>query len=181
MTANTGGGPLSHLPVAGADVEIWGINDFLAADERRPTSFITNFGNWQVPDPVAAALASRVAHLEWFHDTGELVAIGDVPNRGAATVEIPRVEGAVGELADMVAGPFGSGGISFRTADGAVREFPEMVVSEGTRVAVLAVIKQGPRVHGVLWDWHRWHRRPEGWAWLEERLLSTRRTTGGND
>jgi hypothetical protein len=178
VSVSTGEGPSSRLPIGDGGVKTWPIDDFLAADERRPTSFITNFGNWPLPDPVARALESQVAHLEWFHDTGELVAIGGVPHRGTALVEIPAVEGAAEELVDVLAGPFGGAGVAFPTADGAVRQFPEMVVSERTRVAVLAVVRHGPRVHELLWGWHRKHRRAEGWSWLEERLLQARHDGG---
>lgn len=181
MTKNTGERIQAELSVAGVDVDVWLLSDFLEADARRPTSFVTNFGDWQLPEGAAAALASPVAHLEWFHDTGELVAIGGIPRRGGATVEIPRSDGAVDEIVDIAAGPFGGGGASYRTATGAVREFPEMVVAEGTRVAVLAVIEHGPRVHAVLWDWHRRHRQAEGWTWLEERVAGARHSSDGSD
>ncbi|MBL7488007.1 hypothetical protein I6A60_16390 [Frankia sp. AgB1.9] len=173
--------PTLRLPIVGGDVEVSLLGDFLEADARRPTSFITNFGDWQLPDAVAAVLSSPIAHLEWFHDTGELVAIGGVPHRGEATVEVPRADAALDEAVDVVAGPFGSAGMSFRTAGGAVRAFPEMVVPAATRVAVLADIEHGPRVHEVLWGWHRQHRRPEGWTWLGERLAGARNTTPRSD
>jgi hypothetical protein len=181
MTENTGEHTQAELPLAGGDVAVLLLSEFLEADARRPTSFVTNFGDWQLPDAAAAALGSPVAHLEWFHDTGELVAIGGIPHRGGATVEIPRSDGAVDEIVDLAAGPFGGGGASYRTAAGAVREFPEMVVAEGTRVAVLAVVEHGPRVHTLLWDWHRRHRQPQGWTWLEDRVAAARPSSGGSD
>jgi hypothetical protein len=181
MTENTSERPTRRLPVAGADVEVSLLEDFLAGDARRPTSFVTNFGDWQLPDAVAAVLGSPIAHVEWFHDTGELVAIGGVPHRGEATVEVHRGDAALSEAVDVVGGPFGSAGMSFRTAGGAVREFPEMVVPAGTRVAVLAHIEHGPQVHEALWGWHRQHRRPAGWTWLDERLARARRASPHGD
>jgi hypothetical protein len=153
-------------------------SDFLVADDRRATSFVSNFGDWSLPADVAEQLGSPVGHLEWFHDTGELVLIGDIPEAGTTSVELPvsdtngeDVTVAVDEAADVLAGTFGAPGVVYRSATGAVRETVlGSVVSADTRVAVLAVIEHGPKVHEILWGWHRQHRHPDGWAWLQGRL-----------
>lgn len=168
-----------RLLMDGESIETFPFAEFLAADGRRATSFISNFGNWQLPEAAARAMGSQAGHLEWFHDTGELVLIGEVPERGAATtsqVQPSDVRGGpvaafVGGVADALAGPLGAPGLVYRTTDGAVRETVlGAVVSEQTRVAVMAVIDHGPRVHEVLWGWHHEHRRRDGWTWLTERL-----------
>jgi hypothetical protein len=169
---------LLALPMNGTDVETLLLADFLAADERRPVSFVTNFGDWPLPDGPAQALASDVGHLEWFHDTGELVLIGAVPEAGAVDENVPEPTTresdavvAVDEAANLLGGPLGAPGMVFGTPSGGVREtVVGGVVGEGTRVAVLAVIEHGPRVHEILWGWHRKHRREDGWGWLIDRL-----------
>jgi hypothetical protein len=174
MNAEAGGGTRPGLRLGGDTVDVLAIEEFLLADERRLTTFVTNFGDWRLPPRAAEALASPVAHLEWFHDTGELVAIGGVPRRGEAIVPLPTAEGLLEEVTDVLAGPGGAPGAALPAPPelgvGVVREFPAMVAPEGARVAVLAVIKQGPRVHELLWGWHRRHRDDDGWAWLLERL-----------
>ncbi len=143
-------------------------SDFMVADSRRPTSFITNFGNWQLPPSATEQLHSPVAHLEWFHDTGELVAFSHVPRLGTGEIDVPDTQAAV----DTLAGPLGgASGRVVHTPDGATREFfPAMILDPDTLVAVLAVVEYGPRVHHLLWAWHIEHRRAGGWAWLEDRL-----------
>ena len=178
MTVPDDDNPRTQLPMDGGSVETLLISDFLAADERRPVSFVSNFGDWPLPDKAAEALGAPVGHLEWFHDTGELVLIGGVPEAGVVEEEIAApdtpgedAEVAIDEAADMLAGPLGAPGMVYGTPSGAVRETVlGSVVSPSTRVAVLAVIEHGPHVHKVLWGWHREHRRAEGWNWLQERL-----------
>jgi hypothetical protein len=153
-------------------------SEFMAADERRATSFVSNFGDWSLPEEAAAELASPVGHVEWFHDTGELVVLGDIPEDGGTSVELPAkdtdgedVTVAIDEATDVLAGTFGGTGVVYRTPTGAVREAVlGSVVAADTRVAVLAVIEHGPKVHEILWGWHRRHRHDDGWAWLQERL-----------
>jgi hypothetical protein len=48
--------------------------------------------------------------------------------------------------------------------------FKSAVMPSGSRLAVLAHVKHGPKVHELLWGWHRQHRRTDGWNWLVERL-----------
>jgi hypothetical protein len=166
------------LTVNGVAVPTVVITDFYAQDQRRVASFVSNFGDWQLPADAAAAMGSDVGHLEWFHDTGELVLIGDVPESGVVEEEVPaadttddNVEATAGELLEPLAGPFGGTGMVRRTMTGAVREtvFGE-VVDGDTRVAVLAHIKHGPQAHEVLWGWHRKHRKADGWDWLQGRI-----------
>lgn len=166
------------LTIGGAAVPTMPITEFFAADERRASSFVSNFGDWQLPPDASAALAAPVGHLEWFHDTGELVLIGDVPEAGAVEQDIPApdtaaedTQVALGQAADVLAGPWGGAGLVGRSQPGAVRETVYGgVVESDTRVAILAVIEHGPQVHERLWGWHRWHRKDDGWGWLQERL-----------
>ena len=169
-------GSLLRLNVVSVRTEL--IGDFLASDERRPTSFVTNFGDWPLPDDVAAVLGNRSGHLEWFHDTGELVLIGGIPEPGVTVEEVPTLdtpaedaEVAIDTVADVLAGPLGAPGMVYRNPAGGVRETVlGSTVSSETRVAVLAVVEHGPQTHALLWGWHREHRRPEGWQWLLNRL-----------
>ena len=135
----------------------------------RATSFISNFGNWQLPQDAAEVLASPVVHLEWFHNTGELTTFGQIPYLGHGDIEISGAQAGV----DTVAPVFGGAGGRIVHTDGAIHQwFPAMVVDPATRVAVLAVIEHGPRVHEVLWGWHLEHRRDDGWSWLMDRLAT---------
>jgi hypothetical protein len=176
MTEQNAG--LPPLTVNGVAVPTLSITDFYAEDQRRVASFVSNFGDWQLPGDAAAAMGSDVAHLEWFHDTGELVLIGDVPESGVVEEEVPapdttddEVEVEADKLLEPLAGPFGGTGMVRKTSAGAVREtvFGEVVDSD-TRVAVVAHIKHGPKAHEVLWGWHRKHRKADGWEWLQGRL-----------
>jgi hypothetical protein len=169
---------LPPLTVNGVAVPTAAITDFYGEDERRVSSFVSNFGDWQLPADAAAAMGSEVGHLEWFHDTGELVLIGDVPESGVVEEEVPApdtttddVETEVGKFLDPLAGPFGGTGVVRTPRRGEVREtvFGEVVDSD-TRVAVIAHIKHGPKAHEVLWGWHRKHRKADGWEWLQGRL-----------
>jgi hypothetical protein len=164
------------LTIGATSVPVMLVNDFMAADARRPASFITNFGDWALEESAAGALGSPVTHLEWFHDTGELVAIGQVPHLGHGDIEISRAQ----EMVDVAGAAFGgAGGRIVRAADGAVREyFPAMVVDEGTRLAILRVVEHGPRVHELLWGWHLEHRKAGGWSWLTARLEADTADTG---
>jgi hypothetical protein len=64
---------LGSLQLDGAQLPIFDLAAFNAADIDRVKSFSTSFGGWQLPTEVAAALAlpagSRAA-LTWIHDTG---------------------------------------------------------------------------------------------------------------
>jgi hypothetical protein len=156
------------LTVNGVEVATEPVNDFLA-DAGRAASFITNFGNWQLPPPIADAMGTSVGHLEWFHDTGELVLVGAVPRVGEGSIEITN--GDTATVAEGLLAPGNAPGHVERRADGATREvFPQQTVPADTVMAVLAHITSGPKVHEVLWGWHRAHRKPDGWTWLEGRL-----------
>jgi hypothetical protein len=148
-------------------------------DARRATSSITNFGNWELPPEAADALNSTVAHLEWFHQTGELVAFGQVPYRGSGSIEVSGSKG----LIDGLSGPFGgAGGSVQRAEDGSLHEvFPAMNVDADTLVAVLAVASHGPRVHERLLGWQLEHRHADGWAWLAARLDKLHTDLGDTD
>jgi hypothetical protein len=158
----------SHLIFNGKPVPTLPATEFMAGDSRRPTSFITNFGDWQLPRSAEEQLHSAITHLEWFHDTGELVAFGQVPYLGAGEIQIDGGQAAI----DILAGPFGgASGRIVRSPDGATREFfPAMVVDAATLVAIIALIEHGPRVHQLLWGWHLEHRHADGWDWLQEKL-----------
>lgn len=177
MTEQQNAGP-PPLTVNGVAIPTVSITDFYAEDQRRVSSFVSNFGDWQLPADAAAAMGSDVGHLEWFHDTGELVLIGDTPESGVVEEEVPaadtaddEVEARVDEVLEPLAGPLGGTGMVHKTQAGAVREtvFGEVVGSD-TRVAILAHIKHGPRAHEVLWGWHRKHRKSDGWEWLQGRI-----------
>ena len=178
MTEDEKGHPSRPLKLDGQSVEAVGFADFLAADDRRATSFVSNFGEWALPGEAAEALASPVGRLEWFHDTDELVLIGGDPEPGTTDTEIEPagspsggITAVVGAVADTLAGPLGAPGIIYRSADGAVRETVlGEVLSAQARVAVLAIVHHGPKVHELLWGWHLHHRQPDGWTWLLGRL-----------
>lgn len=163
---------LGSLELDGIQLPVYDLAQFNAAVVDRVTSFSTNFGVWQVPDDVAQVLAIPTgagAVAEWIHDTGELVLLGGVPKEGEIAVEVS--EGAAVSAGLMPGFLGGSIAGVDHDAAGHVRElFKSEVMPEGSRVALLAHIKHGPKVHELLWGWHREHRKPTGWAWLVERL-----------
>lgn len=163
---------LGSLGFDGIELPVYDLAEFNAADINRVRSFSTNFGVWQVPDDVAGLLAIELgtwALVEWIHDTGELVLLGGVPMPGDVAVDVTGAarfsEGLMpaflgGTVADVQ-----------RDAAGNTRElFKSAVMPAGSRVAVLAHVKHGPKVHELLWGWHREHDKATGWAWLVERL-----------
>ena len=163
---------LGSLDLDGIQLPVYELAEFNGADISRVKSFSTNFGTWQLPPEVAALLATPAgapASVEWIHDTGELVLLGGVPTQGQVAVD---VSGAVGFSEGMVPAFLGgsSGGIE-RDPTGGVRElFKSEVMPVGSRVALLAHVKHGPKIHELLWGWHREHGKPTGWQWLVERL-----------
>ena len=164
--------PLAVLQLDSAALPVYDLAEFNAADIDRVQSFSTNFGWWQVPAQVAEALAmgaARRAALEWIHDTGELVLLGGVPTVGEVEVDTLDYEAmTAGNVPGFIGGT--AAGVE-RDDSGNVRElFKSEVMPAGSRVAVLAHVKHGPKAHELLWGWHRQHRRVEGWSWLVERL-----------
>ena len=71
---------LARARIGEVDVEVIGVDAFNQADLHRATSFVSNFGNWTLPAEVATALGAERGHLEWVHDTGELVVVGGIPH-----------------------------------------------------------------------------------------------------
>jgi hypothetical protein len=122
------------------------LDDFYEGDPRRLNSFVTNFGDWQLPPDVEQVIGGPVGHLEWVHDTGDLVLFGAVPDDHDG----PRVRLL----------PWGVG---------ATRPIAEGVPAD-TQVAILGVIGHGPAVHELLWGWHLEHGSPAGWGWLVGKL-----------
>lgn len=164
--------PVASLELDGVQLPIYDLAEFNAADIDRVKSFSTNFGWWLLPREVAEALAmpvDRRAALEWIHDTGELVLLGGVPTVGELAVEVsPGVAYSAGDVPAFVGGS--AAGIE-RDDAGHVRElFKSEVMPSGSRVALLAHMRHGPKVHELLWGWHREHDNPDGWQWLVERL-----------
>lgn len=158
------------LVIGGRQIPTMTIGDYMADRVDRATSFITNFGDWQLPADAAAAFASPVVHLEWFHNTGELTAFGQVPHLGHGDIEISSAQSAI----DTVGAAIGTAGGRVVHTDGATHEwFPAMVIGASTVVAVLAHVEHGPRVHELLWGWHTEHRHDDGWNWLTDRLAAT--------
>ena len=49
-------------------------SDFMAADDRRPTSFVSNFGDWSLPEEVAGTFA-YLASDEARYLTGSIISI----------------------------------------------------------------------------------------------------------
>jgi hypothetical protein len=173
--------PIGSLQLDDVQLPIYDIGAYNAADVRRASSFVTNFGTWQVPTDVATALAAAggAAALEWIHDTGELVLLGGVPTVGAASA-------AVGGLGVAGAGVPASLGGTVGSADGdgsgMVQEyFRASVMPAGSRVALLAHVAHGPQIYELLWGWRHEHRTPAGWAWLVERLARLEKHTGEAD
>jgi hypothetical protein len=155
--------------IAGHQVPVTSNERFLAADERRWTSFVTNFGNWRLPPDLARTLGRDRAHLEWIHDTGELVLIAAVPHVGSVEAEVPTAEGVADEIGVLG----GETTAVLPSSDpGTVRElFASEVVPAGTRLAILAQFEHGLQVHERLWGWHMHHRDDDGWAWLITKLF----------
>ena len=175
--------PVASLQLDDVQLPIYDLADFNAADVRRVSSFVTNFGSWTLPADVATALASAdgMGALEWIHDTGELVLLGGVPTEGEvfpkASLEAP---------ARLPACPRSWAGIAAEYARrrdwGMVREyFRSEVMPPGSRVALLAHVAHGPQVHELLWGWHREHRSDTGWSWLVERLARLQDESGGSN
>ena len=162
---------MSDLVINGTAVATTVVNDFLA-EKGRASSFITNYGDWKVPPAVAAGIGSDIAHLEWFHDTGELVLVGAVPHPGEGTIEIGDGDATAVVAAELLT-PGGAPGHADNDEDGVTRErFPQETVPSDTLMAVVGVIESGPKVHALLWGWRRALRKDDGWAWLEEKLAA---------
>jgi hypothetical protein len=162
----------SSVELAGHRFPVQTNEQFLADDKRRYESFVTNFGNWDLPSELVQQLGTTRVHLEWVHDTGEVVLLAAVPHMGAAEVEVPKAEGVADEL-----GGLGGGVTSMvlpSSDPGMVRElFASEVVPAGSRVVVLAHVEHGLRVHEMLWGWHLHHRDRDGWDWLLEHLFGS--------
>lgn len=144
--------PVATLELDGVQLPVYDLAEFNSADMNRVKSFSSNFGWWQLPADVANALAMHGdgrAAVEWIHDTGELVLLGGMPEARNVAIDVATAPLYGGNVREV-----------FRTD----------VMPAGSRVAVLAHIKHGPRVHELLWGWHREHRQPEGWHWLVDRL-----------
>jgi hypothetical protein len=108
-----------------------------------------------------------------------LVLLGGTPTVGTLTADV------AGVMADAAAGvPAFLGGEAANATDvgsGMVREFfKSELLPAGSRVALLAHIEHGPRVHELLWGWHREHRSADGWSWLVERLARLEDESGPN-
>ena len=104
-----------------------------------------------------------------IHDTGELVLLQRHSHEGQVAVD---VSGAVGMSEGMVPAFLGgsSGGID-KGPGGGVRElFRSGGMPAGSRVALLAHVEHGPKMHELLWGWHREHDKATGWQWLVDRL-----------
>ncbi|HVU73339.1 MAG TPA: hypothetical protein VHE83_10310 [Mycobacteriales bacterium] len=156
------------LVINGNEIPTTPVNDFLA-EKGRASSFITNYGDWTVSPAIAAGIGADVAHLEWFHDTGELVLVGAVPQPGEGTIEIGDGD-ATTVVAQELLTPGGAPGHADNDEDGVTRErFPENVVPVDTLMAVLAVVDRS-EARALLRGWRREHRKDDGWAWLEARL-----------
>jgi len=163
--------PIASLALDDVVLPIYDLQAFNDADLHRVSSFVTNFGSWQLPPEVATALAAgtNAAALEWIHDTGELVLLGGTPTEGELSAEVPGFAGAAAELTPAFLG--GEAGATTSDGYGMVREyFKAEVMPSGSRVALMAHIAHGPAVHELLWGWHREHGTAGGWAWLVERL-----------
>lgn len=170
---------LAHVRIGVKEVDVIGLAEFNQADLHRATSFVSNFGNWSLPADVAAALGAERGHVEWVHDTGELILIGGVPHAGGVAVDVPATPSTLAAGAPVALG--GSAVVGRSDVAGMVRMyFNEETLPPGSRVAILGRIEHGPRVHEVLWGWHEHHGHADGWAWLAERLVQFN-DAGGND
>jgi hypothetical protein len=174
--------PVATLQLDQAALQIYDLADFNAANLDRVTSFATSFGDWSVPDDVAAALAmpgDARAALAWIHDTGELVLLGGVPQAGEVAVDTLDYEAyTAGELPAFLGGS--AAGVERDDTGNAYELFKSEVMPAGTRVALLAHVKRWLKVHELLWGWRRQHDDPDGWLWLVERLARLESETGGH-
>jgi len=163
---------LASLQLDNAQLPIYELAAFNAANIERVTSFATSFGTWQVPPEVAAALAipeGQQAALAWIHDTGELVLLGGVPTPGEVAVDTLDYEAyTAGEVPGFLGGS--AAGVERDESGNAYELFKSELMPEGTRVAVLAHVKHRARAHELLWGWRRHHDDADGWNWLVERL-----------
>lgn len=172
---------VASLQLDRAELPIYELAAFNAADIDRVTSFATSFGSWQLPSDVAAALAMSVdsrAALAWIHDTGELVLLGGVPQPGEIAVDTLDYEAyTAGEMPAFLGGS--AAGVERDDQGNAYELFKSEVMPEGTRVALLAHVSHWAKVHELLWGWRRHHDEPDGWSWLVERLARLATDTGG--
>lgn len=174
--------PVASLQLDQAELPIYELAAFNAANMDRVTSFATSFGDWQLPAEVAAALAMPAdarAALAWIHDTGELVLLGGVPQTGEVAVDTLDYEAyTAGEMPAFLGGS--AAGVERDDEGNAYELFKSEVMPEGTRVALLAHVKHWAKVHGLLWGWRRRHSDADGWTWLVERLAALEGETGGH-
>ncbi|MDQ1484456.1 MAG: hypothetical protein QOJ62_149 [Actinomycetota bacterium] len=163
--------PVASLQLDDVELPIYDLGDFNAADMRRVSSFVTNFGSWKLPDEVIAVLGADDAglgSLEWIHDTGELVLLGGTPTSGEVSAEVSGIAAATAGVPAFLGGTAGN---ARGDGSGMVREFfRSELMPAGSRVALLAHVAHGPKAHELLWGWHRKQRTAEGWTWLVERL-----------
>ena len=163
--------PIASLALDDVVLSIYDLQSFNDADLHRVSSFVSNFGSWQLPAEVATALAASngAGALEWIHDTGELVLLGGTPTEGELSVDLAGFSGTAAEFTPAFLG--GEAGATRSVGAGMVREFFKAdVLPPGSRVALVAHVAHGPAVHELLWGWHREHRTEGGWNWLVERL-----------
>lgn len=174
--------PVGSLQLDQAELPIYGLAAFNAADMDRVTSFSTSFGSWRVPADVAAALAMPAearAALAWIHDTGELVLLGGVPQTGVVAVDTLDYEAyTVGEMPAFLGGS--AAGVERDDEGNAYELFKSEVMPAGTRLALLAHVKRWAKVHELMWGWRRHHDDADGWSWLVERLARLEGDTGGH-
>lgn len=173
---------LASLQLDNAQLPIYDLAAFNAAELDRVTSFATSFGTWRVPPEVAAALAMSTdsrASLAWIHDTGELVLLGGVPQPGEVKVDTLDYEAyTAGEMPAFLGGS--AAGVERDDTGNAYELFKSAVMPEGTRVALLAHVKHTARVHELLWGWRRHHDDAGGWSWLVERLAQLESQEAGD-
>ena len=172
---------LASLQLDKAQLPIYDLAAFNAADLARVKSFSTSFGVWQVPPEVATALRApegRVA-LGWIHDTGELVLLGGVPETGEVAVDTLDYEAyTAGEVPGFLGGS--AAGVERDDTGNAYELFKSEVMPEGTRVALLAHVRHWAKAHELLWGWRRHHDAADGWAWLVERLARIEGESNGD-
>jgi hypothetical protein len=174
---------LASLQLDSAQLPIYDLAAFNAADLDRVKSFSTSFGTWQVPAEVAEALAlpsDQRAALGWIHDTGELVLLGGVPEAGEVAVDTLDYEAyTAGEMPGFLGGS--AAGVERDETGDAYELFKSEVMPEGTRVALLAHVRHWAKVHELLWGWRRHHDDADGWPWLVERLARLESADSGGD
>lgn len=173
--------PIASLALDDVVLPIYDLQAFNDADLHRVSSFVTNFGSWQLPAEVATALAAGngAGALEWIHDTGELVLLGGSPMEGELSAELPGFAGTAAEFTPAFLG--GEAGATVGFGTGMVREyFKAEVLPPGSRVALMAHVEHGPAVHELLWGWHREQHSETGWTWLVERLARLENQTGNS-